>query len=134
MAKNRVQVLSSMLNGLLCAVALTLALMVIVALLAVRLRVSDGLLTALNQVMKLAGILLGVTVAVGRGGRRGFLTGMAVAMLYMVLGYGCYVLLGGNVFVVTEMLGEILLGSAVGAVAGAVLSNLPARSRRRVTA
>ena len=134
MAKNRVQVLSSILKGLLCAVSLTLALMVIVALLAVRLRVSDGLLTALNQVMKLAGILLGVTVAVGRGGRRGFLTGMTVAMLYMVLGYGCYVLLGGNVFVVTEMLGEILLGSAVGAVSGAVLSNLPARSRRRVTA
>ncbi len=134
MAKNRGQVLSSMLKGLLCAVALTLALMAIVALLAVRLRISDGLLTALNQVMKLAGILLGVTVAVGRGGRRGFLTGMTVAMLYMVLGYGCYVLLGGNVFVVTEMLGEILLGSAVGAVAGAVLSNLPARSRRRVAA
>ena len=118
MAKNRMQVLSSILKGLLCAVALTLALMVVVAVVAVRLRVSDGLLTALNQVMKLAGILLGVTVAVGRGGRRGFLTGMTVAMLYMVLGYVCYVLLGGNAFVVTEMLGEILLGSAVGAGVG----------------
>ena len=134
MAKNRVQVLNSILKGLLCAVALTLALMAIVAILTVRLRVSDRLLTALNQVMKLAGILLGVTVAVGRGGRRGFMTGMTIAMLYMMLGYGCYVLLGGNVFVVTEMLGEILLGSAVGAVAGAVLSNLPARGRRRAAA
>lgn len=131
MGRTRTQVLLSMLKGLLCAVALTLLLMVGVAALALGVRVTDGALTALNQVMKLLSILLGVTVAVGRGGRRGFLTGMTVAMLYMALGYGCYVALGGNAFVVTQMLGEILIGAALGAVAGAVLSNLPAPQRRR---
>ena len=131
MANSRTQVLFSILKGLLCAVALTLALMAAVTALALWLRISDGLLTALNQVMKLASILLGAFVAVGRGGRRGFMTGMTIATLYMVLGYGCYVAMGGNAFIVSQMLGEILVGAAVGALAGAVLSNLPAGGRRR---
>lgn len=131
MGKSRAQVLASILKGLLCAVALTLLMMVGVAALALGLRISDGMLTALNQVMKLLSILLGVTVAVGRGGHRGFLTGMTVAMLYMTIGYVCYVALGGNAFVATQMLGEILIGATLGAVAGAVLSNLPEPRRRR---
>ena len=131
MAKTRAQVLASLMKGLLAAVALTLALMAAVAAAAVLLRVSDGLLAALNQLMKLASILLGVRLAVGRGGERGFLTGMALAMLYMVLGYLGYVLLGGSAFSVPDMLGEILIGAAVGAAAGAVLANLPAKGRRR---
>jgi putative membrane protein (TIGR04086 family) len=120
-----------MLKGLLCAVVLTLLLMAAVAALALGVRISDGALTALNQLMKLLSILLGVTVAVGRGGHRGFLTGMTVAMLYMTVGYVCYVALGGNAFVVSQMLGEILIGGALGAVAGAVLSNLPEKRGRR---
>lgn len=130
MTKSRAQVLASILRGLLAAVALTLLLMAVIAALAVWLRISDGLLTALNQIMKLASILLGATVAIGRGGQRGFVTGMTLAMLYMALGYAAYVALGGNAFSTSQMLGEILIGAAVGALAGAVLSNLPARGRR----
>ena len=47
--------------------------------------------------IKVASILLGTLVAVGRGGERGFLTGMTLAALYMVLGYGCYAFLGGRI-------------------------------------
>ena len=44
-----------------------------------------------------------------------------------------YVLLGGGSFAVGNMLGEMLLGSAVGAVTGAVRANLsPRRSRVKV--
>ena len=131
MGKRRGQMVVSILKGLLCTVALTLLLMVGVAALALGVRISDGMLTALNQLMKLFSIILGVTVAVGRGGQRGFVTGMTVAMLYMTIGYACYVALGGNAFVVTQMLEEILIGAALGALAGAVLSNLPEKRGRR---
>jgi len=131
MGKRRGKVIGSILKGLLCAVTLTLLLMVGVAALALGVRISDGTLTVLNQLMKLLSILLGVSVAVGRGGQRGFLTGMTVAMLYMTIGYSCYVALGGNAFVLTQMLGEILIGAALGATAGAVLSNLPTGRRNR---
>ena len=131
MAISRTRTLLSITRGLLAAILLTLALMAILAAAIVWLQVSDGLLTALNQLMKLAAILLGVFVAVGRGGQRGFLTGMALAALYMALGYGCYAALGGNAFIAEQMLGEIMIGAAIGAAAGAVLSNLPKRHSER---
>ena len=131
MAKSRTQVLTDILKGLLAAVGLTLALMACIAAAAVFLSVSDSALTALNQLMKLAAILLGVRLAVGRGGERGFMTGMALAMLYMILGYAGYVLLGGSAFSAPDMLGEILIGAAIGAMAGAVLANLPSAGHRR---
>ena len=127
----RLNILLSLIKGLLAAVALTLLCVAGLAALAVFARVSDGLITALNQALKTAAIILGVVVAVGRGGDRGFFTGMAMAMAYMALGYWMYVALGGSAFSVTDMLGEILIGAAVGAIAGAILSNLPAKKRRR---
>lgn len=130
MAKTRMHTIGGLVKGLLAAVGLTIVLMVAVAAMVVFLNISDGLLTALNQLMKLTAIALGVFVAVGRGGERGFVTGMALAMLYMILGYAMVVLLGGTAFSVTGMLGEILIGAAVGGLVGAVLANLPARSRR----
>ena len=133
MAKTRAQILASILKGLLCATLLTLLLMAGVAALAVWLRISDGLLTALNQVMKLLSILLGTVISVGRGGPRGFFPGMALAIVYMAMGYALAVGLGGNAFAVPGMLGEILIGAALGGVIGAVLSNLPKPRRRAAT-
>lgn len=131
MKKSRGQVVLAIIRGLLAAIALTLALMTCIAAAAVFMRIPDGWLRALNQLLKVAAILLGVRLAVGRGGSRGFLTGMALAMLYMILGYAGYVLLGGSAYETGAMLGEILIGAAIGSIAGATLSNLPARSPKR---
>lgn len=129
MAIQRRSTLISLVKGLFAAILLTLLLMVAVAMLAIRLNITDATLTALNQLIKLAAVLLGVFVCVGRGGRRGFLSGMTLAMLYMVIGYGSYAALGGRAFVVGQMLGEVLLGAAVGALSGAVLANMGREDR-----
>ena len=130
MNRNRTGILVALAKGLLSAVALTLIGMVGIAALAVAARASDGLIRGLNQALKCASILLGVRVAVGRGGQRGFVTGMTLAIAYMALGCAAVVGLGGSAFQLPGMLGEILIGAALGAVCGAVLSNLPARRRR----
>ena len=129
MAINRRGAAVALARGLLSAVGVTLLGMTIIAALALAAKVSDGVIMALNQVIKLAAIVLGALAAVGRGGERGFITGMALAILYMALGYAMYVALGGNAFSVREMLGEILLGAAVGAISGAVLANMKPRRR-----
>ena len=132
MPKTRKSTLLALLRGLLIAVALTLACMLIMAAALVYLQMSDRLLTVLNQLVKLLAIALGTCAAVPRGGSRGLLTGVEIALVYMALGYAMYVLLGGGSFGVGNMLGEMLLGSAVGAVTGAVRANLsPRRSRIR---
>ena len=133
MPKTRKRTLLSLLKGLLIAVALTLACMLLMAAALVALQMSDRLLTVLNQIVKLLAIAVGTCVAVPRGGSRGLLTGVEIALVYMALGYAMYVLLGGGSFAVGNMLGEMLLGSAVGAVTGAVRANLsPRRSRIKV--
>ena len=133
MPKTRKRTLLSLLKGLLIAVALTLACMLLMAAALVALQMSDRLLTVLNQIVKLLAIAVGTCVAVPRGGSRGLLTGVEIALLYMALGYAMYVLLGGGSFAVGNMLGEMLLGSAAGAVTGAVRANLsPRRSRVKV--
>lgn len=130
MAVNRKNILAGMLKGLFVAIALTSLGMLIIAALTVFIRISDGLLTALNQILKIASIALGVWAAVGRGGSRGFVTGAALGLIYMVAGYAFFAALGGP-YSTTDMLGEMLLGSAIGGVCGAVLANLsPRRSRK----
>ena len=130
MGKNRMNALAALARGLLAALALTLLGMVGIAALAVYAKASDGAIRGLNQALKCLSILLGTCAAVGRGGEKGFVTGMAVAMLYMALGYALAVGLGGSAFAVPGMLGEILIGAALGGVAGAILSNIPAPRRK----
>ena len=130
MGKNRLNTIMALLRGLLTAIAVTLLGMVAIAAAAVYAQASDGWIRGLNQLLKCASIGTGTLAAVGIGGEKGFFTGMAVAILYMSLGYGLAVGLGGNSFAVPGMLGEILIGAALGGVCGAVLSNLPARRRR----
>ena len=130
MGKNRMQVLVSLFKGLLAAAAVTLLGMVAIAAAAVYAQATDGWIRALNQLLKCAAILVGTLTAVGVGGERGFFTGMALAMTYMALGYAMAVRLGGNSFAVPGMLGEILIGAALGGVFGAIISNLPERRRR----
>ena len=132
MPKTRKSAVLSLLKGLLIAVAFTLGCMLLMAAALVYLQMSDRLLSLLNQLVKLLAIALGTCAAVPRGGSRGLLTGVEIALVYMALGYAMYVLLGGGSFAVGNMLGEMLLGSAVGAVTGAVRANLsPRRSRIR---
>ena len=130
MANKRASALLSILKGLLAAAAVTLLGMALIAALVLTARLSDGVLMLLNQLLKALAVVLGVRAAVERGGNRGFFTGMTVALAYMIAGYGLYVALGGGRFEAAQMLGEMLLGAAVGGAAGAVRVNLKPKARR----
>ena len=127
----RAKAMLAMLRGVLAAAAATLLGMLLLAAAVIYLEVSDGALTALNQALKLLCVALGARFAVGVGGERGFFTGAAVGLLYMVIGYVLYWQLGGALFSASAMLLEMLVGGAIGAAAGAVCANLRPRARRR---
>ena len=118
-------------KGLLAAVCVTLPGMAVIALLAVYANLSDGALTALNQLLKLIAIFTGAYRAVGRGGTRGFALGGAVGLLYIALGYGICALWDDPVVTGGMLALEFLLGLALGAVSGALVANLPAGSGRK---
>ena len=90
MKSARLKALWALTRGLLMAVAATLAGMLLLAAAVIYLDVTDGALAALNQLLKLFSVVLGARLAVGVGGERGFVTGAAVGLLYMALGYVLY--------------------------------------------
>lgn len=118
-------------KGLLTAVSVTLPGMAAIALLAVWAQLTDGALTTLNQLLKLAAIFAGAYAAVGRGGTRGLALGGAVGLIYIALGYGICAL-WGEMMVSGGMLAlEFLMGLALGGLSGALTANLPEGKRRR---
>ena len=128
MKRRRLRVIGALAKGLIIAVAITLAGMLAMAAAVIFLGMSDTLIRVLNQALKVLAVALGTYLAVRRGGERGFMTGAGVGALYSVAGYVLYALLGGNDFYLTELMGEMLICMAAGAVMGAVCANLrPAR-------
>ena len=126
----RVSILTRILKGVLAAALVSLMLMMLLALIVVYAQPGDSLIAAINQVIKLASLLLGVLVCVRPGGRRGFLLGAAVGLCYMALGYGLYCLLDDTMLTFSMLALEFSMGAVLGALAGALVANLPARRRR----
>ena len=114
-------------KGLLVAVGLTLGGIVVFALLMQAIRPSDGMVSAFNQVLKLASILLGVGMCVGRGGVHGASRGALLGLLYMALGVGLYALLSDQSLTWMAYAADIGMGIATGGLGGMVFSNLPVK-------
>jgi len=114
----------TILRGLLTAIGVTLACVLIFALLMQWLRPSDAVIRVVNQLIKLGSIFAGVYVAVGRGGDKGLLTGALVGLVYMLLGVLLYALLSGQQLPFTAYLSDVAMGIAGGGIAGAIIGGL----------
>ena len=114
--------LTKLIRGVLGAVGVTLACILLFAFMMQWLKPSDGVIRVVNQLIKLAAIFVGVRLAVGTGGERGLLTGALVGFLYMLLGVVLYALLSGQQLPLTSYLSDIAMGVAGGGIAGALFS------------
>lgn len=124
MTNDRVHILFTILKGWLASLAVTFLGMALIVAGILILNIEAPLLHILNQIVKIVALIVGVRIAVGIGGNRGFITGIVVATIYLVPGYISYVALGGGIFDAAVMLGEIAVGAAIGALTGAILANI----------
>jgi putative membrane protein (TIGR04086 family) len=124
MNRRRYRAVRALIRGVITAVAATLIGMLILSAAIIFIGMGDGLLRALNQVLKIASVALGAFLGVGRGGDRGLVTGAGIGAVYALAGYALYALLGEGGFSVAELLGELLIAIAAGATAGAVFANM----------
>lgn len=88
---------------------------------------SEGAVTAINQCIKFASILTGVTVCVGRGGEKGALRGACVGAIYMALGMALVIFLSGQSLSASAYAADLGMGVASGGLFGMILSNLRAK-------
>ncbi|MBQ8312011.1 MAG: TIGR04086 family membrane protein [Clostridia bacterium] len=117
----------SLLKGLGAAVLVTLAGVVLFALVMQWIRPTEGAVRIFNQVLKLLSIAVGVWVAVGRGGQGGLLRGAAIGLGYMAIGVALYALLSGQQAPLTSYLADLGMGIAGGGIVGMILSNISAK-------
>lgn len=120
-------VLAVLLRGLLTAIGVTLACVLLFALLMQWLKPSDGVIRVVNQLIKLGSIFVGVYISVGRGGEKGLLLGALIGLAYMLLGVLLYALLSGQQLPFTAYLSDIAMGIAGGGIAGAIISGWKSR-------
>ncbi len=116
-----------LLKGLLTAVVLTIACIVVFALLMRTLKPSDTVVSVFNQLLKLIAILVGVGVSVGKGGVHGASRGALLGLLYMALGVGLYALLSDQQLSWLAYAADIGMGIATGGLCGMIFSNLPTK-------
>ena len=131
MAAARANTLKRMLLGFIAAVAFTILAIVIFSLLMIAADIGDKAIRTINQIIKVAAIVLGTIIAVPRSGEKGLVSGVVIALFYTIAGYICYLSLGGAEFSFASMMGELLIGMAAGAVCGAVRANLPPKHKKR---
>lgn len=110
-----------LLRALIAAIGITLAAVLLFALLMQWLKPGDTVIRVVNQLIKLGAIFAGVWVLLRQGGERGLLWGALLGLIYMALGVGLYALLSGQQLPVTAYLSDIAMGVAGGGIAGALL-------------
>ena len=116
-----------LLKGLGAAVLVTLAGVVLFALVMQWIKPTEGAVRIFNQVLKLLSIAVGVWVAVGRGGQGRLLRGAAIGLAYMAIGVALYALLSGQQAPLTSYLADLGMGVAGGGIVGMILSNISAK-------
>lgn len=117
----------SLLKGLGASALVTLAGVVVFALLMQWIKPTEGLVRVVNQVLKLLSIAVGVWVAVGPGGRGGLLRGAAVGLGYMLIGVALYALLSRQGASPASYLADLGMGVAGGGIVGMIVSNISSR-------
>ncbi len=105
-------------RGVLLGVALTAVLVALFALLISLFPLSDGVIRAVNQLIKLAAIVVGARSAVGAGSRIAPLRGALVGLVYMAAGVLVYALLTGQPVSALSYLADLAMGVAAGGLTG----------------
>ena len=117
------QPFTAVLRGVVIGACLTIIAIAVLALILNWWNASDGAITAINQVVKFAAILAGVTSAMQGGEQGGVMRGACVGLLYMALGIVCFCLLMGQSPKLTAYLADLGMGIASGGLFAMILTS-----------
>lgn len=114
----------ALLRGVLFAAVLSAALILLFALFVLLFDLEIGIVTSVNQIIKVLSILFGTLVAAKGNALRGYAAGLAVGGAYMALGIALYCAFSGELLPVAAMAGDLGLGLAAGFLSGLLAESL----------
>ena len=103
-------------GGLVVSLIATLVMVFAFAAAVMLFDLGEGVITPVNQVIKVVSILAGTMVAAK--GMKGWLAGLTVGAAYMLLGVILYCAFSGELLPAMAMLGDLALGCAAGLLSG----------------
>lgn len=113
-----------LLKGLLVSVAVTVAAVVIFAVIIGLTDLPDSVIRIVNQVIKVGAVFAGVYAAVPKGSDNAIRKGVVIGLVYMGAGVLLYALLSGQQLTVVSWLLDILMGIAAGGLSGMIVGSM----------
>ena len=117
----------SLLKGIGVAVAVTLVAVIIFALIIGFTDLPDGVIQAVNQLIKIGAIFFGVKAGVARGSENALRSGALIGLIYMGVGVLLYALLSGQHLSLLSYLIDVLMGVAAGGLSGMLIGNMQSK-------
>ena len=111
-------------KGLLVSVAVTVAAVVIFAVVIGLTDLPDSVIRIVNQVIKVGAVFAGVYAAVPKGSDNAIRKGVVIGLVYMGAGVLLYALLSGQQLTVISWLLDILMGIAAGGLSGMIVGSM----------
>ena len=115
-------------RGLLWAVGVTAAAVIVFAQIIAWTDVSDGVIRVINQIIKTGAIFVGVRAATGRGEENAIRKGALLGLIYMGVGVALYAVLTRQQVSVWGYVLDALMGVAAGGLSGMVMSSLKSKA------
>lgn len=113
-----------LLKGTGVAVAVTVILVIVFAVIIGLTDMEDGLIRIINQGIKVLSIFLGVKCAVPAGSDNAIRRGVVIGLVYMGVGLLLYALLSGQQMTVLSYVLDVMMGVAAGGLSGMLVGSM----------
>lgn len=122
MAKNKLKsnspITSNIVKGSLISVSISLVLILIFALLIKFINIPDNVITPVNQIIKIVSIFFGCFISLKHYQQKGLLTGSMIGLIYTLLAFLIFSLLGGTFNLSISLLVDSIFALIIGAICG----------------
>lgn len=118
----------NILKGVLFSLIFSVVLILILAVVAKYTDISDKAISAVNQVIKVIALFLGILIGM-KGQKGGLIVGAIVGLLYTLLSFAIFSAISGELTFDKVTVFDFLISIAVGAISGILTVNLKGLKR-----
>ncbi len=122
--KDKKQAIVSLFSGTLLAIASTLIMILLFALMIRYFNISDNAIFPVNQVIKVISLFFGIMVALKKCNKNGFLKGILLGILYYILSTIVFSILQSSFSFKFNNLFDLILTTLIGGIVGIIVVNI----------